>query len=109
MTNQETYNSLRDEIETAQLKAENLLWQAQLEVWPDSRRVSLPEAYQWANNSEQLHYVYATLAMALQYPAFVIYECGLQPNGTYQWRGIRIGIKNHEYLSGFPQTLTQDN
>jgi hypothetical protein len=31
----------------------------------------------------------------------VFYECGLQPDGTYRWRGYRFGLEGSEYQSGF--------
>jgi hypothetical protein len=51
-------------------------------------------------NNHRLH-VARSLAMALQYPAFVIYECGRNADGTYRWRGIRYGVEGSQYLSGF--------
>jgi hypothetical protein len=41
------------------------------------------------------------VAMALQYPVFVFYECGKREDGVYAWRGCRYGIEGSQYLSGF--------
>lgn len=43
-----------------------------------------------------------SVTMALQYHGVcVFYECGLNPDGTYKWKGCRFGVEGHEYQSGF--------
>lgn len=52
-----------------------------------------------------------SLAMCLQSPVNVFYECGMRLGdmdesgvrapSTYRWRGCRYGTEGHEYISGF--------
>jgi hypothetical protein len=79
------------DLETIVTKAQELLWQKQLELWPDSRRVPVSEVIMTWNNT----------ATALQYPAVVFYEAGLEADGSYRYKGIRYGLEDSEYLSGF--------
>jgi hypothetical protein len=78
-------------LETIIAAAQEKLWRKQLEVWPDSRRVPVSEVITTWNNT----------ASALQYPAVVFYEAGLEADGTYRYKGIRYGLEDREYLSGF--------
>lgn len=121
-------------------KLEDDLWQVQLSVWPDSKRLTLNEVYsnwlseatpgvdtamaEWDARRGQLYsgdttrviarVAYAeglikdhrlnvahSLCTVLQYPAFVFYECGKRPDGSYAWRGCRVGPEPNEYISGF--------
>jgi hypothetical protein len=87
------FNKGMENLVEARKRVEDDLWRIQLKIWADSRRVTVSEALSWIN-------VAPTLAYALQYPAFVIYECGKKPDGSYAHRGIRYGIDGPDYISG---------
>ena len=121
-------------------KVEDDLWQVQLSVYPDSKRLTLREVYSnwlaetapgldevladWDDRARLLYsevqarsiarVAYAeglikdhhlnvahNICTVLQYPAFVFYECGKRPDGSYAWRGCRVGPEPNEYISGF--------
>jgi hypothetical protein len=65
-------------------QAKELLWLAQLEQWPDSKRLCVREALATWNRG--------AISYALQYPAVVFYEVGT-------FRGIRYGLEPGEYIS----------
>ena len=42
------------------------------------------------------------LANAVEYQQTIqFYQCGLNEDGTYKWKGCRYGLEGHEYYSGF--------
>lgn len=80
---------------------EDELWQAQLEFWPNSIRMTLAEVYKWCDEpvEERWRKVrWSGVALALQYPAGVFYKLTPEDTGL---RGIRYGVNGHEYMSGF--------
>lgn len=116
---------------------------AQLREYPDSKFVTVIEAFDWANQipfwlegeyaekkKEELKTLYGEdwrwefsnyvekerlkyanqilrgIAVALanayeQGDPIQFYECGLQEDGTYKWKGCRFGVEGQEYYSGF--------
>ena len=87
------------EIEKARWEDE--LWQAQLEFWPNSIPMTLDEVYRWCDEPAEEQWRKARwsgVALALQYPAVVFYKLKPEDRGL---RGIRYGVKGHEYMSGF--------
>ncbi|MDI1362544.1 hypothetical protein [Methylotenera sp.] len=126
---------------------EDILWQVQLQHYPDSvRRDAHFVITQWANSempdefysaqknyfNQQSQWIYSdnpaeqereinrerneyisrkwnkemtqrlqSIVHTIQHSVGVFYECGLQPDGTYQWKGFRYGIEGSEYQSGF--------
>ncbi len=133
-------SNLINDLQKQRAALEEELWKVQLEVYPDSRRLSLKDVYGgwlgeahpglnaamdawderhkdlfWAGSerliarvsyAEKLMQDYRLqittgLCMILQYPAFVFYECGKRDDGSYRYRGCRVGLEAHQYLGGF--------
>lgn len=74
------------------------LIQAQIRFSPDSRILDVGQALLWMNEDDR---VARSLALCLQHPIVVFYECGKRGDGTYAWRGARYGVNGNEYISGF--------
>lgn len=59
----------------------------------------------WAYSQEVVHrhrlQIANNVAAALQFPAFVFYECGKNDDGTYRYRGCRYGVEPPDYSCGF--------
>lgn len=91
------------EAKEARERAIDVLWEAQLAAWPDSRRVEPNQALDWGRDAFPMarHSVMGGIALTVQYAVCVFYECGRQPDGTYRWKGCRYGVEGHEYQSGF--------
>jgi hypothetical protein len=73
------------------------LWEVQTREFPNSRRLTLTEVFQWcdaAPSAEQKLNRYRQISMALQYPSHVFYCI----EGT-KYRGMRFGLEGWEYMS----------
>lgn len=92
--------------------------EAQLDYYPDSVFRTLDEVLErwpneypsWVTSEQEVHryqhQVQRSLLTALRNITvcdwqYQFYECGLQEDGTYQWRGMRFGLEGHQYQSGF--------
>jgi len=73
------------------------LWQAQLENYPSSVRLTPKDMYLWcdsAPNPEMRTSRYVQISMALQYPIVVFYRI----EGTH-YMGFRMGVEGSQYMS----------
>jgi hypothetical protein len=50
---------------------------------------------------EQEYVASCVLLATMQDPVRVFYECGKNEDGTYKFRGCRVGVEGHQYMSGF--------
>lgn len=132
----EKYTVAQADHERQAARMREILTEAQLIYWPDSRILTLKDVYDywftpdhekiearvetamlWIRDeatrltlrtvyyeryvAEYRAQVGQSLAMALQTPVCVFYECGLRDDGEYTYRGCRYGVAAHEYMSGF--------
>jgi hypothetical protein len=70
----------------------------------DDRRREALNLYATKRTADYRLRIARGLALALQFPVFVIYECG-KVDGTYLWRGIRYGVAGSEYQSGLSREV----
>ena len=86
--------------------------EAELAHWDGTLGKTYSEDEAWAKRNDRQFYVQQIISRhqiqlannvvtALQFPAFVFYECGKKEDGSYKWRGCRYGTAPHEYMSGF--------
>lgn len=67
----------------------------QLHDWPDSRIMTLSEVYHEWMDRDRTGSVARQIAMALQYPCVVFYECG----ENLKFAGFRFGTQPYEYAA----------
>jgi hypothetical protein len=82
------------------LLTHDALWRCQLTHWPDSKRLTAGEVFQWCNAPRRIHdklMRWQMAGMALQYPAHVWYRTK-QEGGSM---GCRYGLEAPNYLSNF--------
>lgn len=71
------------------------LMASQLHYWPDSRIMTLSEVYHEWMDPDRTGSVARQIAMALQYPGVVFYECG----ENLEFAGFRFGAQPYEYAA----------
>ena len=84
------------------------LQEAQLREYPDSFLLSVGQALKIMSGiadskagAPPWRWMCVCLAYLEEGP-IQFYLCGRQPDGRYQWMGMRFGIEGHEYMSGCP-------
>ena len=74
------------------------LWEAQVQEYPKSVRLTIAEVYRWcdeqSDNTEKRLQRYMQVALALQCPSVVFYRIEGTP-----YRGFRFGLHGSEYMS----------
>ena len=78
------------------------LWKAQLELYPQSERISIQEMYCWANEAPTIEAKLARwkmIAMAMQKPRWIFYRT--RPKDQQHFIGCRYGVKDSQYVSNY--------
>ena len=78
------------------------LWKAQLELYPQSERISIQEMYRWANEAPTIERKLARwkmIALAMQKSRWIFYRTGAK--GQQHFIGCRYGVKASQYVSNY--------